>query len=364
MPGACRVCRNLLSSSTSTMSGTCQPAHDWFSDLLSGGIIVGLFISYAPQHLRIINKGSSEGFSPWFLLLGSTSGASGMFNMIVMQWGVLKCCRVYSFGNCLETIAGVLQVIVQWFLFTVILALYMIYYPSHLKYVTVAADTHDTRPSSSLKKNIKTHNWWLSIVLSWVVFIHIVLITFITFLLVSTSPSDPSGTIRSEQLSHWATFLGLASAALAALQYAPQLVHTYRHKLVGALSIPMMLIQTPGGFIIVLSIALQPGTNWTSWLQFLVAAIMQAVLLGMCITWKYRQHALGIDDFGHPLLSSASIAYRTDDEDVPVEEAIQAAFAEDIVIGEGESERSSEQTPLLGKAASEGTKKRWWPRWV
>lgn len=35
----------------------------------------------ASQHYRIIRKGSSEGFSPWFLLLGSTSSASGMLNM-------------------------------------------------------------------------------------------------------------------------------------------------------------------------------------------------------------------------------------------------------------------------------------------
>jgi hypothetical protein len=36
-----------------------------------------------PKHYRIISKGSSEGFSPWFLLLGSTSSASGMLNMCV-----------------------------------------------------------------------------------------------------------------------------------------------------------------------------------------------------------------------------------------------------------------------------------------
>ncbi len=34
-----------------------------------------------PKHYRIINKGSSEGFSPWFLLLGATSSAAGMLNM-------------------------------------------------------------------------------------------------------------------------------------------------------------------------------------------------------------------------------------------------------------------------------------------
>ena len=62
----------------------------------------------------------------------------------------------------------------------------------------------------------------------------------------------------------WARFLGVSAAILASVQYAPQLLHTYRSKLVGALSIPMMCIQTPGGVLMVLSIALRPGTNWTS----------------------------------------------------------------------------------------------------
>jgi uncharacterized protein with PQ loop repeat len=74
-------------------------------------------------------------------------------------------------------------------------------------------------------------------------------------MLLSSSPSDPSGT--QQQLHMWATFLGVSSAILAALQYAPQIVHTYRLKLVGALSVPMMMIQTPGGIIMVISIMIR-----------------------------------------------------------------------------------------------------------
>jgi PQ loop repeat len=85
---------------------------------------------------------------------------------------------------------------------------------------------------------------------------HSAFCTFVTFILLLSAPSDPSRAVRS-QLNIWATFLGLSSAILAALQYTPQIVHTYRRKLVGALSIPMMLIQTPGGFIMVVSIMIR-----------------------------------------------------------------------------------------------------------
>jgi len=63
----------------------------------------------------------------------------------------------------------------------------------------------------------------------------------------------------------------------------------------------MMLIQTPGGILMVTSIALRKGTNWTSWITFAVAAILQGCLLIMCCVWKIRQDKLGIDDFGNPV---------------------------------------------------------------
>jgi uncharacterized protein with PQ loop repeat len=55
----------------------------------------------------------------------------------------------------------------------------------------------------------------------------------------------------------WATFLGVTSAGLAVIQYLPQLIKTYRMKLVGAISILTMCIQTPGAVLMVLSIALR-----------------------------------------------------------------------------------------------------------
>ena len=95
-----------------------------------------------------------------------------------------------------------------------------------------------------------------------------------TVYLLSTSTLSPDGALPV-QISSWATFLGVSSALLAAVQYAPQLVHTYRMKLVGALSIPMMLIQSPGGALMVTSIALREGTDWTS--AFLVVFPLFAI---------------------------------------------------------------------------------------
>jgi len=282
------------------MLETCIPHHDWFNALLTFGLCCGLVISYLPQHFRIIHAKSSEGFSPVFLLLGATSAASGMFNMVTLQAPIVRCCRVVSLGSCVEMTAGVVQVGLQWFCFSIVFVLYMIYYPEHLKYVEIGIEVNEPFPPITVKTPVKSREWGLSIVLAWITAAHFALIALTTAYLLASPSNSPTGTI-SPQISLWATFLGVSSATLATIQYAPQLLHTYRMKLVGALSIPTMMIQTPGGILMVTSIVLRPGTNWTSWITFAVAAVLQGCLLAMCIVWKLRQRKLHIDDFGNPL---------------------------------------------------------------
>ncbi|KAF8647336.1 hypothetical protein AX16_006798 [Volvariella volvacea WC 439] len=280
---------------------TCQPHHDWFTALLTFGLCCGLVASYLPQHYRIISKGSSEGFSPWFLLLGTTSAGSGMWNLITMQWGIIRCCRVFSVGSCVEMTAGVTLVFLQWLMFSMVFVLYMLYYPPHLKYDQKSPDTDDSSDSELTKDEpVKSEEWALSIKLAWVVVFHFAFLLITTFYLLLTEASFPGPDAPlSPVITSWATFLGVSSALLSAIQYTPQLVHTYKMKLVGALSIPMMCIQSPGAVLMVSSIALRPGTNWTSWITFAVAGVMQGSLLMMCICWKIRQRRLGIDDFGN-----------------------------------------------------------------
>ncbi|KAF8627148.1 hypothetical protein AX17_006365 [Amanita inopinata Kibby_2008] len=284
----------------------CIAKHDWFTALLTFGLCCGLVISYVPQHYRIISTGTSVGLSPWFLLLGSTSAAAGMLNMVTLQWHIVRCCRVLPLGSCVEMSAGIIQVGLQWLMFTMILVLYMIYYPHALRYGGSAYDYATLAPPSSKVAVRKGDEWRTSIILAWTVAVHFTIICIITIYLLSTRPVSPSPADPLPPLvSSWATLLGVSSAILAAIQYAPQLVYTYQTKLVGALSIPMMLIQTPGAVLMVLSIALRPGTNWTSWITFAVAGIMQGSLLTMCLVWKVRQRRLGVDDFGRAIGVSA-----------------------------------------------------------
>ncbi|KAF9165564.1 hypothetical protein DFQ26_009759 [Actinomortierella ambigua] len=279
--------------------GECIENHQSAELALNVFILAGMVISYVPQHLRIIRKGTSEGISPWFLLLGCVSATSTFFNIIILQWRIIQCCKVIRLGPCLESMLGIAQLGAQFVMFSLVFVLYLIYYPPYKK---VNEAIHNLNlsclPATSME-------WALSVFIAKVVLGHFVLcLTFTTFLLsVVGGPENP-------WTSSWAGFLGILSATLATIQYLPQIYRTYRRKSVGALSIPMMLMQTPGAALVTLSLILRPGANWTTWIVYAVTGTLQGVLLCLCIYYYFRARNLGFDAFDNaetePLLRAGA----------------------------------------------------------
>ncbi|KAF7334467.1 hypothetical protein MVEN_02276200 [Mycena venus] len=264
-----------------------QQHHDWRTAALTLCLCIGLVISYLPQHFRIIRQNTSEGLSPWFLLLGSTSSAAGFLNLVTVQHTQIRCCRVVTLAQCVESTAGIVQVGLQWGMFSFIFVLYMLYFPAHLKFETTELPSSPpSSPSSSSSPRLPP--------------VHLPAPPT-PYPDPSFPDPDPDTSPLPVALARWALYLGVSSALLAAIQYLPQISYTYRARLVGALSVPMMCVQSPGAVAMVLSIALRPGTNWTSWITYAVAGMMQFTLLSICIAWKVRQHRLHIDDFGVPI---------------------------------------------------------------
>lgn len=85
-----------------------------------------------------------------------------------------------------------------------------------------------------------------------------------------------------------ADILGVVGAILSAIQYFPQIYTTLHLQHAGSLSIPMMCMQTPGGFAWSASLALREGTKWSSWLPYFTAAFLQAVLLAIAVYFELR----------------------------------------------------------------------------
>lgn len=92
----------------------------------------------------------------------------------------------------------------------------------------------------------------------------------------------------------WANFLGILGTLLAAIQYIPQIVTTWRLQEPGSLSVPMMCIQTPGSFVFAASLAVRLGPGgWSAWGLFILTGCLQGCLLVMSLSflWRDRQAA-------------------------------------------------------------------------
>ncbi|GAA5933261.1 hypothetical protein JCM3775_002589 [Rhodotorula graminis] len=122
--------------------------HDPVAFTLSACICIGLVLSYLPAYYRIVRHHNSEGYSPWFLLLGATSSASSLANIVTLQWGQVACCQYLSAGQCFESVLGIGQVFLQWAAFLTLFVLYLLYYPLSGKYVRSVPITTSALPSS------------------------------------------------------------------------------------------------------------------------------------------------------------------------------------------------------------------------
>ncbi|KAJ1971840.1 hypothetical protein H4R34_005611 [Dimargaris verticillata] len=276
----------------------CAPGVTRSMELYLGVFLcIGTFISYLPQHLKIIAHKTSEGFSPLYLLLGTVSAFSNVNNIFLLQLPSVAC-------------FGILQIGTQWFMFFTIFVLYLLYFPVNQRFVRQeGTNTYQM-----------TLEWRAARSVAVAVFGHMLVTSFFTALLTVTLAPG------AWQTETWANTLGIFSMVLACFQFFPQIWKTWRRRAVGALSIPMMLIQTPGGFLFAYSIFIRPGVNWTSWITYLMSATLQGVLLAICIAWHFREKRLQQANAQLPRASDG-VANESSDEPLP--------------------SQSSERTPLL-----------------
>lgn len=101
----------------------CRPLNyvDYTNFAISLVLLIGILLSYLPQHFRIISRGTSYGLSPYFVLLGTTSATSAFANIIVLPPSrtSIECCRAISGFACTAGLLGVAQITVQWICFTI-----------------------------------------------------------------------------------------------------------------------------------------------------------------------------------------------------------------------------------------------------
>jgi hypothetical protein len=117
----------------------------------------------------------------------------------------------------------------------------------------------------------------------------IVLATSLAFFVVALLGSIVFVYAAPSHVRAWANFLGLLATALAAIQYIPQILMTWRLQETGSLSVPMMCIQTPGSFVFAASLAARLGPGgWSAWGLFIFTGCLQGCLLAMSLRFLWR----------------------------------------------------------------------------
>ncbi|KAF2188267.1 PQ loop repeat protein-like protein [Zopfia rhizophila CBS 207.26] len=286
-----------------------------FNFSISVFIVVGILVSYLPQHYKIISRRSSRGLSPMFVLLGTVSGTASIANILTLPESTrdMGCCREISRFACAAALLGIAQIGVQWSCFFFIMMLFLIFFPRNAQNFE---DDDENMPT-----------WKEAIV---------VLALSLTFFIFAFLGSVIFVYAVPSHLRGWANFLGVLGTCLAAIQYIPQIITTWRLQAVGSLSVPMMCIQTPGSFVFAASLAVRLGTGgWSAWGLFILTGCLQGCLLGMSLWFLYRD----------------SMAQKLGPENGASGLSNRYGNTGSRIAGE---DGENEQTPLIGNVRAEG----------
>lgn len=223
-------------------------------------ITLGIIVSYLPQYHRIYIKKTSEGLSTNFLLLGSSSSIFTLTNIILVSSKARHCCYIgaLNFFNCLNSQLNLMQIGIQCTCAILILVVVLL----------------QTR--YSMKQDMEEYARIVGV--GKIVALHGIISIIEVFIGLF---SNQTLLINIAQIN------GLLSTLLTMMKYVPQITTTYRLKHPGTLSIGMMCIQTPGGFIFTMTLFFTKGSHWSSWVSYLVAALLQGSLLILCVYYEY-----------------------------------------------------------------------------
>lgn len=232
-------------------------------------ITFGIFLSYVPQYHRIYVKRTSEGLSTNFLLLGSSSSIFTLTNIVLVTSKARQCCYsgALTTFNCINSQLNLIQISIQCTCAIFILVLVLI-----LTNRSVKQDKHEYSRIINVGKIVALHG----------------ILAVVQIIVGFASKQSTLYVIANTN--------GLLSALLTVIKYVPQIHTTYMLKHPGTLSIGMMCIQTPGGFVFTATLFFAKGSHWSSWVSYLVAALLQGTLLALCIYYEYfRNHGLNAE---------------------------------------------------------------------
>jgi hypothetical protein len=223
-----------------------------------------------------------------FVLLGTVSGTASIANILTLPESTrdMGCCKEIGSFPCAAALLGIVQIGVQWtcffFMYEILFIRYKVYLANRACSMLLFLIFFPRSPAAAAEEEQDTNMpTWKEAILVLAASLAFFVVAFIgSVVFVYAVPSHVRG---------WASFLGLLATVLAAIQYIPQILMTWRLQETGSLSIPMMCIQTPGSFVFAASLYARLGpAGWSAWALFVFTGCLQGCLLAMSIGFWLR----------------------------------------------------------------------------
>lgn len=224
-------------------------------------LLIGTIVSFVPQHIKLIMKKSHVGLSISKVVLACMTASTGMTYYAMLEYhNTFFCCTTSSLV-CFANVNNFLQLVMIVLCDQLILFLF-VYYFDH----------------KWLRENGQDHlQHWVEakrLIAAVVVYQAFLALLFTITITVTGWGSQTSQIIGS--------ILLLVSSLGTVLQWAPQIYRTYKLKHVGALSIPMIILQAIGAVLTAVFFYADAPDSLT-WLPFVIATVLITTLCIMAV---------------------------------------------------------------------------------
>jgi len=250
----------------------------WYSYGLGLVLIFGVILSYIPQHFAIINSKSARGISWITIALANLSTCCNTLNAVLEQWHQISCCDKFSALQCNAVMLPTYHISVGWINSFILFVLVLVYFPLR----DFPPQLMREQENEIYKRNCRSRMLAIWSFVAYLV-LNLVAATAIGLAMLLVYGTD------SKPLKTYAFSLGIVATCATVVQWTPQIWKTWNAKDIGNLSILMLLLQTPGSFLVVLFQGILNHQNISTWMPFFLTGIQQAVLLAICIYLEVRR---------------------------------------------------------------------------
>ncbi|KAL8686499.1 MAG: hypothetical protein Q9218_007059, partial [Villophora microphyllina] len=222
-------------------------------------LCLAIVFSYLPQYQRIISRGSSQGISPYFVLISTLFATTALANILLLQSvnGGYNCCKIGDVhgSQCFIAFASTAQAGLQWLGSVIFFIVYLIFYPRpppddadiptpphkgkrHSLSKTSLALSPQRRRSLAARPYPR-----LPLLMACTTLLLTILILAPTISIIF-SPRIKS-TAPKSLVQDWSFFTSTLSLLTATIQFLPQMHTTLRRKHHQSLSLAMLAMQIP-----------------------------------------------------------------------------------------------------------------------